>query len=130
VSILTFLAWEVIMFAPGPLSIRETRIGGVHRLTPIGELDLATAPLLETAFDSVFRDGDAEMIVVDLTELSFIDSTGIHLLLRMSAACGDADRLRVINGSRAVQRILDITGARARLPIISRDCDPLAALPR
>ena len=37
------------MITPGPLLIRETREGGVHRLTPIGELDLATAPLLENA---------------------------------------------------------------------------------
>ena len=118
------------MISPGPLSIRETREGGVHRLTPIGELDLATAPLLESAFDAAFGDDDAEMIVVDLTELSFMDSTGIHMLLRMRAACEDADRLRVINGSRAVERVLDITGVRAHLPIISSDGDPIAPPPR
>ena len=113
------------MIAPGPLSVRETREGGVHRLTPIGELDLATAPLLESAFDAVFRDDDAEMIVVDLTELSFMDSTGIHLLLADARApCGDADRLRVINGSRAVERLLDLTGVRAHLPIISQRARP------
>ena len=117
------------MTALGPLSVRETSEGGVHRLTPIGELDLATAPLLESAFDAVFRDDDAEVIVVDLTELNFMDSTGIHLLIRMHAACEDAGRLRVINGSRAVERMLDLTGVRAQLPIISRDCDPLAPLP-
>ena len=116
------------MIAPEPLSIRETREGAVHRLTPIGELDLATAPLLESAFDAVFGDDGAELIAVDLTELSFMDSTGIHLLLRMHSACGDADRLRVINGSRAVQRVLDVSGVRAHLPIISSDTDPLAAL--
>jgi anti-sigma B factor antagonist len=120
----------VSMIAPGPLSVRETSEGGVHRLTPIGELDLATAPLLESAFDVVFRDDDAEMIVVDLTELSFMDSTGIHLLVRMHGACADVDRLRVINGSRAVERVLDLAGVRAHLPIISSDCDPLAPLPR
>ena len=85
------------MITPGLLSIGETREGGVHRLTPVGELDLATAPLLESAFDAVFRDTGVEMIVVDLTELAFMDSTGIHLLLRMCAACEDGDRLRVIN---------------------------------
>lgn len=111
-----------------PLSIRETREGAVHRLTPIGELDLATTPVLERAFDAVFRDDDVEMIVIDLTELGFMDSTGIHLLVRMQAACADADRLRVVNGSRAVQRVLDISGVRAQLPIISSDHDPLAAL--
>lgn len=118
------------MIAPGPLSIRETSEGGVHRLTPIGDLDLATAPLLEGAFNAVFTDDDVEMIVVDLTELSFMDSTGIHLLIRMHDACGDVDRLRVINGSRAVERLLDLTGVRAHLPLITSDCDPLAPLPR
>ena len=118
--------WEVIMIGPGPLSIRETREGGVHRLMPIGELDLATVSLLESAFDAAFRDDGVEIVVVDLTELTFMDSTGIHLLLRMQAACEDADRLRVINGSRAVEKVLDISGARAHLPIISSDRDPFA----
>jgi anti-sigma B factor antagonist len=116
------------MLTLGPLSVRETREGGVHRLTPVGELDLATAPLLQSAFDAALRDDDAEMIVVDLTELSFMDSAGIHLLIRMQDACTDGDRLRVINGSRAIERMLDLTGVRARLPIISSDCDPLAPL--
>ncbi len=118
------------MIVVDPLSVRETSEGGVRRLTPVGELDLATVPLLESAFDAVLGDDDAEMIVVDLTELSFIDSTGVHLLIRMHRACADADRLRVINGSRAVERVLDLTGVRARLPIISSDGDPLAPLPR
>jgi anti-sigma B factor antagonist len=113
---------------PELFAVRETRQDGTHRLTPIGELDLVTTPILERAFDAVLRDDDAEMIVVDLTELSFMDSTGIHLLLRMQAACEDGDRLRVINGSRPVQRILDVTGVRALLPVISRDDDPRAPL--
>jgi anti-sigma B factor antagonist len=116
------------MIAQEQFSIRETRERAACRLTPIGELDLATAPLLERAFDAVLREDDAELIIVDLTELSFMDSSGIHLLLRMNAACEGADRLRVINGSRAVQRVLDVSGVRDRLPIISRDADPLAPL--
>jgi anti-anti-sigma factor len=119
---------EVIMITPEPLSIRESREGAVHRLTPVGELDIATAPLLECAFDAALTDNNARMIVVDLTELSFMDSTGIHLLLRMRDACVDADRLRVVNGSRAVERVLDISGVRAHLPVISGDRDPLARL--
>ncbi|MGA2927345.1 MAG: STAS domain-containing protein [Solirubrobacteraceae bacterium] len=114
------------MISLGPLSIRETREGGVHRLTPIGELDLATVSLLESAFDAVFRDDGVEMIVVDLTELTFMDSTGIHLLVRMHSACKDPARLRVINGSRQVERVLDVSGVRAHLPIISSE-HPLAA---
>jgi anti-anti-sigma factor len=117
------------MIAQGPFWVRETRRGGVHRLTPVGELDLVTAPQLESAFDVALEDDDAKVIVVDLSELSFMDSTGVHLLLWMRAASQDADRLRVIDGSRAVGLVLDITGARAYLPIISSDCDPLASPP-
>jgi anti-anti-sigma factor len=118
------------MITPGPLLIRETQEGAVHRITAVGELDLATVPLLESAFNTVLRDGDGAMIVLDLRELSFMDSTGIALLMRMHAACADADRLRVINGSPTVVRVLDLTGARAHLPIISSGDDPLAPLPR
>jgi anti-anti-sigma regulatory factor len=91
-----------------PLSIRETREGAVHRLIPIGELDLATAPLLENAFSAALRDEQTDMIVMDLTELSFMDSTGIRLLVQMHGACQAADRLprrransRCIGGSRS-----------------------------
>ena len=101
--------------------------GRTHRLTPIGELDLATAPILEHEFDAIQRGAD-RIIVVDLTEVSFIDSTGLHALLRMDAACEGTDRLRVINGSAAVERLLDIAGVRDRLPIISKNSNPLAPL--
>jgi anti-anti-sigma factor len=122
------LTREVNALIPELFSIRHRRDGGAYRLTPTGELDLVTTPVLERAFDAVLRDEHAEMIIVDLTELSFMDSTGIHLLLRMQAACEAADRLRVINGSRPVNRLLDVTGVRALLPIISRDDDPYAPL--
>jgi anti-sigma B factor antagonist len=119
----------VIIIVPEPLSIRSSREGVFHRLLLIGELDIATVPMLEAAFDAVYGDESAKMIVVDLTELSFMDSTGLHLLLRMQAACQDDDRLRVVNGSRAVVRLFDVAGVRDRLPIISSDRDPLAPLP-
>jgi anti-sigma B factor antagonist len=114
------------MITPEPLFIREVRQGVVHRLTPIGELDIATAPALERACSAVVQDADIQMVVLDLTQLSFMDSTGIHVLVRVHAACKDGDRLRIINGSRAVERVLDVSGLRDRLPIISSDSDPLA----
>ena len=110
------------------LSVRTKREGRAHRLTPVGELDIATTPLLWEAFEAVFGEGHVEMIVVDLTELTFIDSAGVRLVLAMNAVCEHADRLRVINGSAAVERILDLTGVRGSLPIINSADDPLAPL--
>ena len=113
---------------PEPFEIRRERAGRVHRLTPTGELDIATTPILERAFDAVYHDDDAAMIILDLTQLSFMDSTGIGALLRMNEACEAADRLRIVNGSPAVVRVLDITGVRESLPIINSADDPLAPL--
>jgi anti-anti-sigma factor len=94
--------------------IANERAAGVQRLAPAGELDIATVPLLEAAFDDAER-GDAERIVVDLSAITFIDSTGIQLLLRMNERAA-ADRLQIVS-SPAVDRLLDITGLRDQLPI-------------
>ena len=109
-------------------AVRSVREGPVHRFTPFGELDLATVPILERWFHGVRPDPTAEKIVVDLTQLRFMDSAGIKLLTRLNEVCEPLDRLRVVNGSPAAERILDVTGARAYLPIISPGDDPLAPL--
>jgi len=106
-------------------AVSTEQIGRVHRVTPSGDLDIATLPQLEVEFDAVSADPGL-MIVLDLTELTFMDSSGLHLLLRLSERF--PQRLRVINGSASVERLLDLTGARDRLPIISKTTDPLAPL--
>jgi ABC-type transporter Mla MlaB component len=50
-----------------------------RRLRLIGELDLASAPALTEALTSI--DGDGQL-TLDLSELTFIDSTGLHAILQ------------------------------------------------
>jgi anti-sigma B factor antagonist len=109
-------------------SVHTERADGILRITPSGELDIATAPILERELDVARSEHPTAMIVVDLTKLDFIDSTGLRLLLVTQAACAEADRLRVVNGSPAVVRLFDLAGVRDRLPIISSEDDPLAPL--
>jgi anti-anti-sigma factor len=109
----------------GSLSIRRRRQGRVWRIMPTGELDLASVPLLRHEFDLARDDPAVEMIVVDLTRLTFIDSTGIGVLLRMSA---ETDRLRLANESPTIGRLIDLMGVRDRLPIVSLGDDLPAPL--
>jgi anti-anti-sigma factor len=102
-----------------PLSIISERDGEAHRVAAIGELDIATVDLLERALLEV-EETDAELIVLDLSALSFIDSTGLRLVLDLNERCGGAaDRLRIVAGSPAVERLLDIVGLRDKLPLIT-----------
>lgn len=101
-----------------PLTITSQRKGSVHRVVAVGELDLATAEVLQRALLEV--DDGAEIIVLDLSGLTFIDSTGLRLVLDLNERYGGkADRLRVVAGSPAVERLLDIVGLRDQLPLIT-----------
>lgn len=70
------------MTAPPPtLEIQESRLAGSVRLGLTGELDLGSAPILE---DRLTRLRAVRSPVrLDLSRLEFIDSTGVHLLVRM-----------------------------------------------
>ena len=100
-------------------SIVSDRRGNAHYVAPSGELDIATVRLLEQAVLAA-EQSDAATIVLDLSGLTFIDSTGLRLVLDVNDRCGGTvDRLRVIAGSPAVERLLDIVGLRERLPLIA-----------
>ncbi|MGD1050948.1 MAG: STAS domain-containing protein [Solirubrobacteraceae bacterium] len=96
-------------------SVQSERNGGTVRLMPTGELDIASVPDFELSFDAAVGEAP-DAIVVDLSQLTFIDSTGLRALLSMSERYkGD---LGLTLGSPAVERIIDITGTRGQLPLI------------
>jgi len=100
----------------GTLSMRSEREGDVHTLRLSGELDLATAAEVERELEHV-EATDAESIVLDLSELTFMDSTGVRLLVTAHArARADSNRLTLLRGGRAVQRILQLSGVEPLLP--------------
>jgi anti-anti-sigma factor len=95
-------------------AITHERLGTTVRIAASGELDIATSPLLREACAREQRNG-ADVILVDLSDVTFMDSTGLHALL---AACRGGDqRLRVILGTAAA-RVIDITELRDTMPII------------
>jgi anti-sigma B factor antagonist len=102
----------------GTLTLRSQRDGGTHTISPSGELDLATAPGLEAELLRV-EATDAETIVLDLSGLDFIDSTGIRLVVMADARSrADSDRLSLVRPSDGVFRVFVICGMADRLPFI------------
>jgi anti-sigma B factor antagonist len=94
-----------------PLQISEHRDGdpvGTVAITLAGELDLASADHL----DAVIRDAeetDIGSIVVDLSEVSFIDSTGLSVLLNAKKR-SDGRFSCIPSNHDAVTRLLELTG--------------------
>ena len=64
---------------PPEFSITRASLDGSLIIGVVGELDLATAPQLDHALEYC---NEGAHVVVDLTALSFIDSTGLHVLLK------------------------------------------------
>lgn len=78
-----------------------------------GELDFATAPIAETALSSIL-DGSPERLVFDLTDVSFLDSSGIAVLVRSTHQAGS---VVVRNPSTVVRRVIECTGLEETLHI-------------
>ena len=74
-----------------------------------GECDLAARDALTSALASAIA--DAETVIVDLTGLRFLDSSGVHCLITGHHTAQRRGRRRyVVNGHGAVAQLLDLTG--------------------
>jgi anti-sigma B factor antagonist len=90
------------------LKTRATTVGGASAIAISGELDVETAPqLAEEVEVAVWSTVGA--FVLDLTELTFLDSSGLHALLRARAYLAREDRsLVLICPPGPARRVLDL----------------------
>jgi anti-anti-sigma factor len=89
---------------------RSDKQHGVARVALRGELDLATIPSLEDHLSSLEGDG-VKGIILDLRDLTFIDSTGLQALLdAWDHAASNGHRLAIVGTSHAARKLLTITG--------------------
>jgi len=97
--------------APGSLRISSVVDDGTVSISLEGELDLASAPQVEERLSSVEARRPARLIV-DLSRLAFIDSTGLRLLLQADARAREHGCELVLRpGDASVQRVFEVTGA-------------------
>jgi anti-anti-sigma factor len=88
------------------------------RIVVGGEIDLATGPALRDALAEQMGHGQA--VVLDLSGVTFIDSSGLAVLIEaVTAAKVDGWSLGVVsNLPPAVRRLLELTGLEAVLPLV------------
>jgi anti-sigma B factor antagonist len=99
------------------IEVRRQNQTAVLRLQ--GELDLVSAPLLESELESAEIE-TATVVVLDLQELRFIDSTGLRVLLAAHQRAHErGQQFAITPGSEQVQRLLSITRVDEHLRVIS-----------
>lgn len=99
--------------------VRQTTVIAVA-----GELDLSTAPRLKWALEDVEADGERHL-VVDLSEVGFIDSTALGVLVGAQRALHPGMRLAVVCANETVRRIFELTGLDGVFEIVSTLHDAL-----
>jgi anti-sigma B factor antagonist len=102
---------------PFRCDVEPTR-SAVH-VKPIGELDLATVPLVDAELADLWAVGYSS-VVLDLRNVCFLDSTGLHLLMSWTATCeAGGIAFRVIQGPPGVQRVIELAGVSDHLTFAS-----------
>ena len=97
-------------------------------VTISGEHDLSTAPNLRRRLDSLLD--EETTTVVDLSSATFIDSSILGVILdgrRQATEAGVGFAVLNSEGADAVDRVLDVTGLRAELPVYARREEAVAA---
>jgi anti-sigma B factor antagonist len=101
---------------PGQFSLSDRAEENRHVIALSGELDIASAPALESKVGELCTDG-AAAIVIDLSELAFIDSTGLRTILGAQSVCKEqACDFSLVPGQKSVQRLFVLTGLLEHLP--------------
>jgi anti-sigma B factor antagonist len=101
-------------------ALEITGLDGERGLRLAGELDLRTAPQLTEAFASMRRNGPAKL---DLSELTFIDSSGLHAILELASSVDGTGPLVLDGVSATMLRVFEITNLAQHPDLQIRSAD-------
>ena len=99
---------------------------GVAHVRLSGELDISSADKVEQELERVDPEA-SKAVVLDLRELSFMDSTGLRLILETERRTREhGRRFALVRGPHAVQRVFDVTRLDERLDFVDDPGDVVA----
>jgi anti-sigma B factor antagonist len=86
----------------------------------VGEVDMSTVDRLRAPLEAARRDGVTALL--DLSGVTFIDSTGLHVMLDAARASEEAGwAWFLVRPSVPVRRLLELTGTERLLPLVAAD---------
>lgn len=97
------------------LSIQTISSGDTSTISCTGEIDVSNADELRSAIHTQMEEGKG--VRVDMSEVSYIDSTGIGVLIGAAHA---ASSFAVVAPQRNVARVFDMLGVTTELNVVSR----------
>lgn len=103
---------------PSSAATRITRTGRQATVSVTGEIDIGTSPGLDACLERCLAEGCTE-IVLDVTEMTFIDSSGLAVVAFVTKALKlRGGRVTLRNASPTVQKLLDIVGLAAFFEVV------------
>lgn len=108
--------------APGKLQMRTQLRNGSCLIELMGELDARGCPDMEGELTRAYSYGVGR-VVIDMSRLEFIDSSGIALLVATTRECEESSRrlLLVPSNSAAVQRLFELCDLNHAMPFVDVD---------
>jgi anti-sigma B factor antagonist len=98
--------------------VNVTEGNQIVSISLVGELDLATAGRLESELRRV-EQGRPPVLVIDLRELRFLDSTGLRMIIATDArAREDGRRVAIVRGPNSVHKVFQLAMLEKRLEFV------------
>ena len=95
---------------PEPLELRTQLIDGTALVTVVGEIDAATSEELASVLENAIET-DISRLVLDVSSVEFIDSSGLRALVQANRAIIERDGTFALRGpNETFRRLLDVTG--------------------
>lgn len=101
------------------LQVSTSTVESATVVAATGELDLHTAPDLDRALKQATQD-QASLLVVDLSGVDFMDSTGLSTIVAaVAAARGYGGKIAVVATSAKIMKVFTLTGVDQQVGIYS-----------
>lgn len=108
-----------------PLTVEIVREGGTVVVAVGGEVDLATAPALRDVLTEVVVHQGNLSVRVDLAEVTFMDSTGLNVLVgALKKARFRHGNLTVTSPNAAIRKLFELSGLASIFSLSPRDAPP------